>query len=78
MRFVVGIGKHMWIWETGVSHATIQASSAQAVAEEGFVDRDPHGTVSCHAEISPHAVGAYAKQRMGFHGSEVPARGEAV
>lgn len=70
MRFTIGVGKHIWIFEAGVSHAQMQTRSDQVDDGDEHVGVDPHGTVSCHSEISPHAIGAYSQRRMGFHGSE--------
>jgi hypothetical protein len=40
--------------------------------EEDFehVPQDPHSTLSAHLEISPDAIGAYGKRKMGFSGGE--------
>lgn len=76
MRFTIGAGKHIWMFETAFSHAKIQKTSEQADGADEHVGIDPHGTVSCHSEISPHAIGAYAQRRMGFHGSEAAGTSE--
>lgn len=76
MRVVFGIGKHMWVWEAEFNHARIQGTSEQVTEGNEHVGLDPHSTVSCHAEISPHAVGVYGQRKMGFYGSEAAGNGE--
>lgn len=75
MRLIFGVGSHLLIWDTSVSKVTMRVTSSTADdgdEEEDFkhVPQDPHSTNSAHLEISPDAIGAYGKRKMGFHGSE--------
>lgn len=51
----------------------IAGDSAESDEEEEefqHIPQDPHSTNGAHLEISPEAIGAYGKRRMGFSGSE--------
>lgn len=75
MRLIFGAGSKLFVWETSVSKVTMRLAGAAAddesEEEEDFkhVPQDPHGTNGAHLEISPDAIGAYGKRKMGFSGS---------
>lgn len=73
MRFIFGIGSKLLIWDTTVAKVKMAVRGADDEEEEEFEEAppvDPHGTLSAHTELSPHAIfdGATAR-RFGF-GSE--------
>lgn len=74
MRFLFGIGTKLLVWETSVTKVSMRLSgeATEPDEEEEFqhVPQDPHSTNSAHLEISPDAIGAYGKKKMGFSGSE--------
>jgi hypothetical protein len=76
MRFIFGIGGKLFVWETSVARVTMRlagkSSEDDDEGEEDFkhIPQDPHGTNGAHLEISPDAIGAYGKRRIGFSGSE--------
>jgi len=75
MRFIFGIGSRLLVWETSMTRVTMKLASQSAEEgdeEEDFkhIPQDPHGTNGAHLEISPDAIGAFGKRKMGFSGSE--------
>jgi hypothetical protein len=81
MRLILGIGSRMLVWETSMAMVKMRIAGTTADDEEDDEDfkhipQDPHSTNGAHMEISPDAIGAYARnyaqrQRgMGFRGSE--------
>lgn len=75
MRFILGIGSKLLVWDTSVTRVTMRVageSSEEVEGEEDFkhIPQDPHSTNGAHLEISPEAIGAYGKRKMGFSGSE--------
>jgi len=76
MRLILGAGSKLFVWETSVTKVKMRiAGEASGEAEEEFEQsppQDPHGTLSSHLELSPHAVyeGAQAKRRFGFGGEK--------
>jgi hypothetical protein len=74
VRVTFGVGKRIWVCEAKVTWVTIDTAE-DAGTDEGFEHApvDPHSTLSCHAEISPHAVGVtdtVSDRSFGFHGSK--------
>lgn len=75
MRLIFGIGSKLLVWETSLARVTMRVagkSPDDEEEEEDFkhVPQDPHSTNGAHLELSPDAIGAYGKRRMGFSGSE--------
>jgi hypothetical protein len=76
MRLIFGVGSKLFIWDTSVAKVTMRiagdATEPDDEDDEGFkhIPQDPHSTNGAHLEISPDAIGAYGKRKMGFHGSE--------
>ena len=60
MRFVFGVGSKLFFWETSLKKVTMRTSDDSSDEdEEDFKPappQDPHGTLSSHLEISPHAI----------------------
>ena len=76
MRFVFGVGSKLFFWETTLKKVAMRTSDDDSEEEEDFKaapPMDPHGTLNCHAELSPQAIfdGASVR-RFGFHGGEKP------
>jgi hypothetical protein len=74
MRLIFGVGTHLFVWETKVTRVAMRIAgeaAAEDEEEEDFkhIPQDPHSTNSAHLEISPDAIGAYGKRKMGFSGS---------
>lgn len=75
MRIIFGIGSRLFVWETSVSKVAMRiAGSSEENDNDEFEPappQDPHGTLNCHAELSPSVVydSAKAGKRFGFHGS---------
>jgi hypothetical protein len=75
MRFIFGMGTKLLVWETSVAKVSMRIAGEPAEDddyEEDFkhIPQDPHSTNGAHLEISPDAIGAYGKRKMGFSGSE--------
>ena len=76
MRFLFGVGSRLFVWETSVAKVCMRIAGDGAEPddedEEDFkhIPQDPHSTNGAHLEISPDAIGAYGKRKMGFYGSE--------
>lgn len=69
MRITFGIGTRLWVLETVLTKARIKPHGAQEEDPEEVPGVDPTGTLACHAELSPQAVGLTSRS-FGFHGSE--------
>ena len=75
MRLIFGVGSKLFIWETKVSKVAMRIAGEAGETEEEeedfkHVPQDPHSTNGAHLEISPSAIGAYGKRKMGFSGSK--------
>lgn len=75
MRLIFGIGSKLLVWETSVAKVSMRIAGDTTEPDEEEEDfkhipQDPHSTNGAHLEISPEAIGAYGKRRMGFSGSE--------
>jgi len=76
MRLIFGIGSRMLVWETSVAVVRMRLAGAPAEDDEEdgedfkHIPQDPHSTNGAHLELSPDAIGAYGKRKMGFSGSE--------
>ena len=65
MKIIFGVGSHLFIWESSIAKVVIKTTE-DALDSFEQLPVDPHGTLSSHLEISPDAIGAYGKRRMGF------------
>ena len=76
MRLIFGVGSKLFVWETSITRVTMRLAGASAEDDEEdgedfkHIPQDPHSTNGAHLELSPDAIGAYGKRKMGFSGSE--------
>lgn len=79
MRLIFGVGTKLFIWETSISRVTMRVAGSEVEDDEEeeckHIPQDPHSTVSAHLEISPDAIGAYGKRKMGFS-ADIPSQAE--
>lgn len=72
MRFIVGMGSRLWVWETSVTPVLMRTRADDDSEDHDNTAMDPAGSVNAHMELSPHALhdGATDPRRFGFYGSK--------
>lgn len=73
MRFLFGVGKRLFVWDTSVTKVSMRIAGDDTEEEDEEFESapvDPHGTLSSHCELSPQAIFDGAKARRFGFGSE--------